>query len=172
MPAETPAPPREGRIVQLIIFQLARQEFAIPIGEVREIIRGGPITEVPGAPYFIRGMINVRGEIAVILDLKKRFGLPESETGGPNHVVITAQGKNLFAFIVDEVTEILRLSETEIKPTPELATKIDENYVSGFVMRAGRLIVLLDLVKVLSEQALTALAQARRRSPAGGDAPV
>jgi len=166
MPAESPAPPREGRIVQLIIFRLAQQEFAIPIGEVREIIRSAPPTPVPGAPDFIRGMINVRGEIAVILDLKKRFGLTGGETSGPKHVVITAQGKNLFAFIVDEVTEILRLSEAEIKPPPELATKIEESYVSGFVMRGQRLIVLLDLVKVLSEQALTALAQARRHAGA------
>lgn len=155
------APPRETKLVQLIVFRLADEEFAVPIGEVREIVRSAPVTPVPGAPAFIKGMINVRGDIAVVVDLKARFSLPAGQPAEPRHIVIAAHGKNIFAFEVDEVTEVLRIAADEVKPSPETATRVEERYVTGFVLRGDRLIVLIDLMKALSEEALSQLAQAR-----------
>ena len=153
-----------GAQLQLIIFRLAEEEFAVPIGEVREIIRSVPVTPVPGPGEFVRGMINVRGEIAVVVDLKRRFALSGVEAG-PKHFVITAQGRNLFAFLVDEVTEILRISPEDLKPSPEIATEVDQSFLKGFVVREARLIALLDIAKVLSEEALAATAEAGRLGP-------
>ena len=147
------APPRGGRLVQFVIFKLADEDFAIPIDEVREIIRAVPVTPVPGSPRAIRGMINVRGEVASVIDLKARFALRERHELEPKHIIITAQQKTLFAFTVDEVTEILRIMENEIKPTPPTGIAVEENYLTGVVIREGRLIALLDLAKVLREPA-------------------
>ncbi|HXT02265.1 MAG TPA: chemotaxis protein CheW [Elusimicrobiota bacterium] len=160
MPAESAAPSRGARLVQFVIFKLAEEDFAIPIDEVREIIRAVPVTPVPGAPRSIRGMINVRGEVASVIDLKARFSLREKFSLEPKHIIITAQMKTLFAFTVDEVTEILRIMENEIKTTPMTGLRVEENYVTGVVIREGRLIALLDLAKVLAEPAPAGAASA------------
>lgn len=151
MPPDNAPPPRGGRLVQFVIFKLADEDFAIPIDEVREIIRTVPVTPVPGSPRAVQGMINVRGEIAVVVDLRARFSLLERAGLQPKHIIITAQKKSLFAFMVDEVTEILRIMEDEIKPTPPTMIKVEKNFVTGVVIREGRLIALLDLARVLAE---------------------
>lgn len=139
----------DSKLVQLIVFQLGKEDFAIPIGSVREIIRNAPITPVPGADESFKGIINVRGEIAAAVDLRVRFGLPPRTDLEPKRIVITAQGKNLFGLVVDEVAEVLRVSTDEIKPPPEVAMKVERSCVTGVVLREGRLIILLDLVKIL-----------------------
>lgn len=155
MPVEPSSPPGDARIVQLIIFRLGAEEFGVPIGEVREIIRAAPVTPVPSGSAFIRGMINVRGEIATVVDLRSRLSLRGPETA-QKHVIITYQGKTLYAFGVDEVTEVLRIARDEVKQPPELGAGIDESLLAGVVIRDGRLIVLLDLARVLAEKALVA----------------
>jgi purine-binding chemotaxis protein CheW len=166
------APYVEGRLEQLIVFRLAGEEFAIPIGDVREIIRSGPVTPVPGARASVKGIINVRGEIAAVVDLRIRFGLPSNQEPEPKHLVITSQGKNLLALMVDEVAEVLRIGPNEIMNPPEIAGKIEPGCVAGVVTRGGRLIVLLDLAKTLADESL-AVAETPRLSaaPAAGSTP-
>lgn len=155
MHAESPAFV-DGKLVQLIVFQLGEEDFAIPIASVREIIRSAPITPVPGADESFKGIINVRGEIAAAVDLRVWFGLPSRDDAEPRRIVITTQGKNLFGLVVDEVAEVLRVSTDEIKPPPEIAMKVERSCVTGVILREGRLIVLLDLAKLLeSEPAAT-----------------
>jgi len=149
---------KEAKIIQLIVFNLGDEEFGTDITQVREIIRLGPITPIPDSPDFIKGVTNVRGEIAVVIDLKARFFLPGKEGVESKHIVMTEQGKNIFGLMVDEVSEVLRIPKTEIKPTPELVTRIDRVYISGVITLENRLIILLDLAKVLSEEELAKLA--------------
>jgi len=149
MAAESAAYVEDGKLAQLIVFQLAKEDFAIPIGSVREIIRNAPITPVPGADPSFMGIINVRGEIAAAVDLRVRFGMPPRKDLEPKRIVITAQGKNLFGLVVDEVAEVLRVSTDEIKPPPEIAMKVERGFITGVVLREGRLIILLDLTKIL-----------------------
>lgn len=153
----------EAKINQLIVFNLGDEEFGAEIGQVREIIRAGTITPIPDSPQFIKGVSNVRGEITVIIDLKKRFFLPAKKQIEGKHIIITEQEKNLFGLMVDEVTEVLRIPETDIKPTPELVTRIDRVYISGVLTLEGRLIMLLDLTKVLSEGELARLTEISKR---------
>jgi purine-binding chemotaxis protein CheW len=157
-------PPRvEPEIIQLIIFNLGDEEFCVDITQVREIIRRSTITPIPDSPDFIQGVTNVRGEIAVVIDLKSRFYLPSSKTVEEKHIIMTEQDKNLFGLMVDEVTEVLRIPRTEIKPTPELVTRIDRVYISGVITMEKRLIMMLDLTKVLSEEELKKLSEIRVR---------
>ncbi len=152
----------EAKIVQLIVFRLGDEEFGVEIGEVREIIRTGAVTPIPDSPEFIKGVINVRGEIVATIDLKTRFLLPTDEGAESRHTIITEQEKNVFGLMVDEVAEVLRIPETEVKAAPELVTKIHQEYVSGVVTMSNRLIILVDLAKVLSEEELTRLTEAQR----------
>lgn len=145
---------QEQQIVQLIVFHLEDEEFGVPISEVREIIATGPVTPIPNSPKFIVGVINVRGEVPVVINLKERFSLRRKKEIESKHIVLTEQDKSLFGLLVDEVTEVLRVEENTITKAPELVTRIHEDYVKGVLTIDNRLILLLDLAKVLSEQDL------------------
>jgi len=158
----------EGNIIQLIIFTLGDEEFGVAIRQIREIIKVGPITLIPDSPDFIKGITNVRGEISVLINLKARFFMQTKKEVLSRHIIITEQKKNLFGLMVDEVTEVLRIPEAEIRPTPELVTRIDRTYISGVIILGNRMIMLLDLAKVLSDEELSRLAEISNRHQVEG----
>lgn len=149
----------EAELIQLVVFSLEDESFGTDINQVREIVRVGLVTPIPDSPNFIKGVTNIRGEIIIVIDLKERFFLPVKKPIESKHIVITGQEGNLYGVLVDEVTEVLRIPRTEIKTTPHLITKIDRTYISGVVTLENRLIMLLDLKKVLSEEELNKLAR-------------
>lgn len=163
MAERTLGPVEEPRIAQSIVFRLADEEFGVSIGAVREIIRAGSVTQIPDSPSFIKGVINVRGEIVAAIDLKARFFLGPEPASQSKHIIITQQEDTLFGLMVDEVTEVLRVPEAEIKHPPHLMTELDEEYVSGVITLDGRLVLLLDLAKVLSGEEMARLNEVRRR---------
>jgi len=152
---------KEGKIVQLIVFNLGDEEFGANIDQVREIIRTRLITPIPNSPDFIDGLTTIRGEIAVVIDLKNRFSLPTKKGNEEKHIIMTVQDKNIFGLKVDEVTEVLRIPEIEIKDTPGLVVKVDTDYIRGVLTLKDRLIIMLDLEKVLSEEELVKLSENR-----------
>lgn len=162
-------PEKEAKIIELIVFNLGDEEFAANIDQVREIIRKGTITPIPDSPDFIKGVTNVRGEITVVIDLKARFFLSLKKEVESKHIVITEQDKNLFGLMVDEVTEVLRIHENDVKETPALVTRIDKVYVSGVITLQNRLIILIDLAKVLSEEELIKLSELRVKRRVGAE---
>lgn len=161
-----PSGEEEGKIIELIVFNLGEEEFGADIDQVREIITVEKITSIPDSPNFIKGVTNVRGEIAVVIDLATRFSLPRKSEVENKHIVITEQEKNLFGLMVDEVTEVQRIPEKVIKATPKLVSRIDRIYISGVLTLENRLIILLDLAKVLLEQELAGLAGLAKRTHA------
>jgi len=148
-------------LMQLIVFRVGDEEFGVPIGTVQEIIKVGAITPIPDSPDFIKGLINVRGDIVAVIDLRARFFLAGKEEIS-KHIVTAKQSDNIFGLMVDEVIEVLRIQETEVKPPPQLMTKIHEEYVHGVITHDNRLIILLDLDQVLSESELIKLAEITR----------
>ncbi len=161
-----PSGEEEGKIIELIVFNLGEEEFGADIDQVREIINVEKITSIPDSPSFIKGVTNVRGEIGVVVDLATRFSLPRKSDVESKHIVITEQEKNLFGLMVDEVTEVQRIPEKVIKATPKLVTRIDRIYISGVLTLENRLIILLDLAKVLLEEELAGLAGLAKRTHA------
>jgi purine-binding chemotaxis protein CheW len=141
-------------IFQLIVFRAGNEEFGVPIDAVREIIKVGLITPIPASPNFISGITNVRGEIITAIDVRLRFSLPFDRKSQPKHIIVTKQEDGLFGLIVDEVIEVLRIHESDIKPPPQLVTQIHKKYVSGVVTNNSRLIILLDLSQVLAQKDL------------------
>ena len=150
----------EAKIVQLIVFNLGEEEFAVEIGEVKEIINAEAITPIPDSSEFIKGIINVRGNIIAVIDLKARFFLRPKKEDEDKHIIIT---KNDCGIMVNEVTEISRLPETAINEAPELVTKIHEEYIKGVITLENRLIILLDFTKMLSEEELVRLTEVSKR---------
>ena len=147
----------EAKVIQLIVFSLGDEEFAADISQIREIIRIGTITPIPDSPDFVKGLTNVRGEITVVIDLKVNFSLPTKKEVESKHIVITEQRNNLFGIMVDEGMEVLRIPETEIKDAPELVATLDRSFISGVIALGERLIMMLELSKVLSEEDLARL---------------
>ena len=164
----------QDKIVELVVFSMGDEEFAANIDQVREVITRGTITPIPDSPDFVEGITNVRGEITVAVDLEGGLSLESPQEGEGKHIIITEQESSLFGLIVDEVTQVLRIPESQIRPTPEAVTRMKKVYVNGVITLDERLTILLDLSKVLSEESLARLTQLRLPDneadpPIGGD---
>lgn len=141
--------------VQLVVFTLIQGnmvcEYGVPITKVQEIITMAKPTKLPQAPEFVEGIINLRGKIIPIIDLKKRFQMGASEfTTETRSVVVEVTGQTI-GIIVDEVSEVLRLSEDNIEPAPTIVGGIAADYLTGVGKVDGRLLVLLDMDRILSD---------------------
>jgi len=139
-------------LLQLVIFQLAGEEFGVEIMQVQEIIRMPDITRIPQSPDYVEGVINLRGKIIVVTNLDTRFGLQSKELDDDSRIIIVEVGENVVGMIVDSVSEVLRLLTVNVEPAPEIITaKIHADYLRGVGKLDDRLLILLDLEKVLSE---------------------
>lgn len=136
---------------QLVVFTLANETYGVAISAVNEIIRMQDITEVPRTPEFVEGVINLRGRIVPVIDLRKRFGLEAAEATQASRIMVVELGGLIVGMIVDSVTEVLRLPTDCIEPTPAIASSVDSAYLRGVGKWNDRLIILLDIEKVLYE---------------------
>jgi purine-binding chemotaxis protein CheW len=149
---------------QLVVMELANESYGVDIGAVNTIIRMQEVTAIPRAPSFVEGVINLRGSIIPVIDLRKRFGLPQGEvTKASRIVVVEAQGQ-MIGMVVDVVVETLRLPASAIEPPSPVVTTVDSAYVRGVGKHDSRLVILLDLDKVLTERDVESLAKMEKRS--------
>jgi purine-binding chemotaxis protein CheW len=143
--------------VQLVVFKLGEEEYGVDVSQVREIVKLMPITRIPRAPSFVEGVINLRGQITTIIDLRKRFGV-EKSGGDERCIMVTELESNVVGMIVDSVSEVLRLPTENIDPTPPMVmTKISADFLKGVGKLDGRLIILLDLGRILTEEEVSQL---------------
>ena len=143
---------------QLVVFDLASEGYGVDIGAVREIIRMQEITRVPRTPEFVEGVINLRGKVIPVIDLRKRFGLQVADQSKDNRIVVVDIGKQDIGVIVDAVTEVLRISAASVEPPTSFITSADSDYLLGIAKLESRLIILLDLESVLSNEEKETLA--------------
>ncbi len=146
-------------IRQFVEFKLGDEDYGIDILQVKTIERMMPITRVPKAPQFVEGVINLRGEIVPVIDLKKRFDLPLSETTDSTRIIIVSIDDITVGMIVDSATEVIQLSQDDIEPAPPITGSIDANYLDGVGKIDGRLLILLNVAKLLKPQEIDQLAQ-------------
>jgi len=149
------APAREEKkageaMEHLVTFLLAREEYGIEVRVVQEIIRIIEITQVPRAPAFIKGVINLRGRIIPVLDLKRRLGLGEVEANRQARIVVVKYRERLTGLLVDGASQVLKVPVSSIEPAPEEVVEIDANYIRGVAKLDRRLIILVDLGKILA----------------------
>ena len=129
---------------QLVVFDLSTEAYGVDIGAVREIIRLQDITRVPRTPEFVEGVINLRGKVIPVVDLRKRFGLPAEEESKENRIVVVDIGAQDIGVIVDAVTEVLRIATESVEPPASVITTADSEYLLGIAKLDSRLIILLD----------------------------
>jgi len=137
--------------IQVVGFYLGEDEYALFIHKVREIYAMTEIRKVPKAPQFVEGVINLRGSIVPIIDLRKRFDLDANESKHTAKILIVELGKNLVGMIVDNVSEVMRFYTDEIEKAPPMfSSNISSQYVQGVAKLNEKLIILLDIEKLLS----------------------
>jgi len=134
-----------GEVLQLVSFQLGPEEYAIDILGVQEIIRVVEITRVPNAPHYVEGVLNLRGKIIPIINLRRRLGLSSTEHTKDTRIVVVDVAHLLLGFIVDSVEEVLRLPEEFIEPSPSTGRGGADEFHKGVGRVEGRLLILLDL---------------------------
>lgn len=136
---------------QLVVFDLAAEAYGVDIGAVREIIRMQDITKVPGAPEIVEGIINLRGNVIPVVDLRKRFRLEVTKRDKDNRIVVVDIGGQDIGVVVDAVNEVLRIASDSVEPPSSVITTAESVYLLGIVKLEGRLVILLDLEKVLTD---------------------
>ncbi|WP_342304451.1 chemotaxis protein CheW [Methanolobus sp. ZRKC5] len=140
-------------LLQMVVFQLGGEEFGVEIMKVQEIIRMPEITQIPQSPEYVEGVINLRGKIIVVINLDKRFNLSSKDVDEHSRIIVVEIGDNVVGMIVDSVNEVLRINASSIDPAPELVTSsVSKQYITGVGKLDDRLLILLDLAKVLNKK--------------------
>jgi purine-binding chemotaxis protein CheW len=149
---------------QLVVFELAGEEFGVNINKVKEIIRWEEVTRIPNTLPFIKGVINLRGNIIVVNDLAMKLGLPSKTVDDNTRILVVEVGSNTVGMIVDSATEVLRLEGQKIRDAPNMITSnIDHNYIEGVgILDEKRLLTLLDLSRVLESKDYEQIWQAQK----------
>jgi purine-binding chemotaxis protein CheW len=142
----------EGRILQLVTFKLENEEFGVDILKVQEINRMLTITKIPNAPSFVEGVINLRGKIIPIVDLRKRLGFNSRAYDKSTRIIVVELEGLILGFIVDSVSEVLRVSESTVEPPPSIMGGIESDYIEGVGKLDDRLLILLELGKVFANK--------------------
>lgn len=143
---------KESELLQLVGFKLGAEEYGIDILLVQEINRMLGITKVPRSPDYVKGVINLRGRIIPIISLRKRFNLPEKETDKSTRIIVADIGGRVVGMVVDSVNEVLRLPKDTVEPPPPLVAGAHSDYINGVGKLKDRLLILLDLTKLLSAE--------------------
>jgi purine-binding chemotaxis protein CheW len=140
----------DGELLQLVSFEVGEEEYAVPILSVQEINRMMQITRVPQSPPFVEGVINLRGKIIPVIDLRKRFGLTELENSDDVRIIVVEVSNRVIGFTVDRVNEVLRINSNIVEPPPSMVCGLDTEYVQGVGKLDDRLLILLHLEKLFT----------------------
>ncbi len=135
---------------QLVVFDLGNEHYGVDITAVEGIVKLQSITAVPRAPHFVEGVTNLRGKILPVIDLRKRFGLPAGEATNETRIVVVEMGGSTVGIVVDGVSEVLRVAPEAIEPPSPLMMTVDSSFIRGIAKVGERLVILLDLGRVLT----------------------
>ena len=139
--------------LQLVVFKVGDEEFGVEINQVKEIVRIASITAIPRAPSFLEGVINLRGHILVVIDLASKLKLKAKERCDKTRIIVIEVGEDIVGMIVDEVSEVIRMPVENIEATPSIIdSEIQYEYLRGVGKLGERLLILIDLAKILSAE--------------------
>ena len=152
IPAVRKAGATDADLSQLVSFRLANEEYGVDIMHVQEIILIGQITEMANVPEYIRGLINLRGHVIPIVDLRLRFELPRTERTEDSRIIVLNVHKQTIGIIVDSVNEVLRIHPEQVESASLGVTGMGDQYVSGLVKFETKLLILLNVEQILAEE--------------------
>jgi purine-binding chemotaxis protein CheW len=150
---------REGKF---LTFFLAEEEYGLEILKVQEIIGLMPITRVPRTPRYVKGVVNLRGKVIPVVDLRLKFGMEEVETTDLTCIIVVQTREVLFGVLVDRVSEVVDLATADVEETPDFGVDVDTGYIMGMGNAGDRVTILLDIDRVLADDELEALRAAER----------
>jgi len=137
-------------LIQLVSFNIGEEEFGVDILKVQEINRMVEVTRVPNAPEYVDGVINLRGKVIPIIDLRRRFGMPRKEKDKNSRIIVVELTGKVLGFVVDAVSEVLRIPGSVTEPPPAIIAGIKAEYITAIGKLENRLLILLDLERVLT----------------------
>jgi purine-binding chemotaxis protein CheW len=145
---------------QFLTFALGQEEYGVEILKIQEIKGFSAITPLPNAPTYLKGVLNLRGTIVPIVDLRKKFSLPEVEFSKFTVIVVVQVRGQIMGFIVDAVSDVLNVAGDAIQPTPDLHGQVDTAFITGLAKAGEKLVILLDIDKVLTAAEVAKAAEA------------
>ena len=148
---------KDQELIQLVTFSIGEEEFGVNILQVQEIIRTMDITRVPRAPEFVEGVINLRGKVIPIVDMRSRFGLSHKEHDKYTRIIVIEIDMIIVGFVVDSVSEVLRIPANSVQPPPPVVAGLESDYIDGVGKLEDRLLILLDLDSLLDNEEKEAL---------------
>lgn len=148
---------QDDELLQLVTFSIGEEEFGVNILKVQEINRTMEITKVPRSPEFVEGVINLRGKVIPIIDLRRRFGLSSKPEDKDTRIIVIEINSVIVGFVVDAVSEVLRIPASTVEPPPPVVAGVESDYISGVGQLKDRLLIMLDLDKLLSTEDLDML---------------
>ena len=157
---------KDGRTKQVVSFRLGTEEYGVDIMTVQEIILVGCITQVPEVPPHVLGVIDLRGNVIQIMNLRRRFGMPDQPPDESTRIVVMNLSGRTVGVVVDGVSEVLRLSPDDISPTPPSLASAGKDYVLGLAHRKERLLILLDMGRLLGSSDLNELGKSATKESA------
>jgi purine-binding chemotaxis protein CheW len=142
----------KDEVLQWVTFQLEEETYGINVMQVREVLRYTEIAPVPGAPDYVLGIINLRGNVVTVIDTRSRFGLMQGETTDNTRIIVIESEHQVIGILVDSVAEVVYLRSSEIDTTPSVGTDESSKFIQGVSNREGKLLILVDLNKLLSDE--------------------
>jgi purine-binding chemotaxis protein CheW len=149
---------RSDEILQIVSFHVGSEEFGLDILKVQEIIRFQQLTRVPNMPSYVEGVLNLRGKVIPVVGLRQRIGLERQAPTPTTKIVVASVKSEVLGFVVDSVSEVLRINRSSVEPTPRLS-QVSQKYVAGVGKLDNRLLLLLDLDQALSAEESSAVAE-------------
>ena len=142
----------DDSIIQWVTFHLENEKYGIKVMQVQEVLRMTEIAPVPGAPHYVLGIINLRGNVVTVVDTRRRFGLPDAEADDETRIVIIEADNNVVGILVDSVAEVVDLKASEIETAPNVGNDESSKYIQGVSSRDDELLILVDVNKLLSDE--------------------
>ncbi|TCN85776.1 chemotaxis protein CheW [Shewanella fodinae] len=150
---------KDDAVLQWVTFKLDNETYGINVMQVQEVLRYTEIAPVPGAPHYVLGIINLRGNVVTVIDTRSRFGLPAAEVDDSTRIVIIEAEKQVIGILVDSAAEVVYLRRSEIDNAPNVGTEESAKFIQGVSNRGEELLILVDLDKLLSDEEWAELAQ-------------
>ncbi|MEJ2213640.1 MAG: chemotaxis protein CheW [Gammaproteobacteria bacterium] len=138
--------------IQLVTFRLKDETYGINVMQVQEVLRVTDIAPVPGAPHYVLGIINLRGNVVTVIDTRMRFGLPQAEMDDLSRIIVIESEAQVVGILVDSVAEVADLRVSEIDSAPNVGNEESSRYIQGVASRDNNLLIVVDLNKLLSEE--------------------
>jgi len=146
-------------MLQWVTFQLENETYGVNVMQVQEVLRVTEIAPVPGAPSYVLGIINLRGNVVTVLDTRARFGLPQQDINDSSRILIIESTGQVVGILVDKIAEVVYLKASEIEETPNVGNKESSRFIQGVCNREKELLILVDLNKFLTEDELGGISE-------------